>query len=60
METDRQPSMWSGDSQRVTIDEPQDLQFWTRELRCTEAELRDALYKVGTSAAAVRLFLRFR
>ena len=54
------PDLWSNGSQQVTLNEPQDVQYWTRELRCTEAELRDALNRVGTSAAAVRLFLRFR
>lgn len=57
---DEKESMWSPDSRRVALNGPQDVAYWTTELRCTEAELRDALNKVGTSSAAVRLFLRFR
>ncbi|MGO4396147.1 DUF3606 domain-containing protein [Variovorax sp. M-6] len=31
-----------------------ELQYWCKELRCTEAKLRDTISKVGNHVAAVR------
>jgi len=59
MEDDKN-NVWSPDSHRIIVNEPNEVRHWTDELRCSEAELRDAIDKVGTSAAAVRLYLRFR
>jgi hypothetical protein len=57
---DDKMTLWSPDSPRINLSEPKEIRHWTYELRCSEAELRDAIENVGTSAAAVRLYLRFR
>ena len=57
---DSKTNMWSPDSRRIIVNEPLEIRRWTHELRCSEAELRNAVDRVGTSAAAVRLYLRFR
>jgi hypothetical protein len=57
---DAKTNMWSPDSRRIIVNEPNEIRHWTHELRCSEAELRNAIDRVGTSAAAVRLYLRFR
>lgn len=57
---DEKESMWAADKRRIALDDPQEIRRWAEELRCTEAEVRDAISKVGSSASAVRLYLRFR
>lgn len=42
------------DRSKIAIDHPEDVKYWTRHLGITEAELRDAIERVGNSAAAVR------
>jgi hypothetical protein len=34
--------------------DPIELRYWCRELHCTEAELKDAVFKVGEHITAVR------
>ncbi len=42
------------DPGRVNLVDPQDVEYWCREFGCTEAELREAVARVGGHAAAVR------
>jgi hypothetical protein len=42
------------DPGRVNAMDPVELQYWCRELHCTEAELKDAVSKVGEHVTAVR------
>ncbi len=42
------------DPGRVNAADPAELKYWCRELDCTEAELQDALSKVGEHLTAVR------
>ena len=37
-----------------------ELQYWSRELHCTEAELMEAVSKVGEHVAALREYLASR
>ncbi len=48
------------DRGRVNAMDPVELQYWCRELKCTEAELKDAVAKVGAHVTAVRDQLRSR
>jgi transposase len=43
---------------RVNPHEPNELKYWCRQLACTEAQLMHAVRAVGTSADAVRRFLK--
>lgn len=43
---------------RIQPDEPQSLARWTRELNVTEAQLREAVAKVGPVAADVEMHLK--
>ena len=45
------------DPGRILEDDVLELQYWCKELRCTEAKLREALSKVGNHVAAVRAYL---
>jgi hypothetical protein len=40
----------AADRARVNINEPHEVQYWTRKFGCTEDELRDAVRRVGVSA----------
>lgn len=42
---------------RVIIDEEWQIDFWTEELHCSEAELRAAIEIVGHSPDELRIFL---
>lgn len=42
------------DRARINVNEPHELRYWTKELDCTEAELRDAVKAVGVSVEKVR------
>ena len=42
------------DPGRILEEDSLELQYWCKELRCTEAKLRDAISKVGNHVAAVR------
>jgi hypothetical protein len=45
------------DSNRISLSESWEIQYWTRELNCSEEELKDAVTTVGNSAEAVRKYL---
>ena len=42
------------DHGRVNVLDPDAVSYWCKELHCTEAQLKDAVMKVGTHVAAVR------
>jgi hypothetical protein len=46
------------DASRVNVHEPYEVRWWCHEFGCTEQQLRDAVSKVGVSAAAVRRHLK--
>ena len=48
------------DASRVNVHEEYEVRYWTGKFGCTEAELRNAVKQVGTSAAAVEQHLRHR
>lgn len=45
------------DRSRINIHEKWEVEYWTKELGCTEAQLRAAVAKVGVMTSAVRLEL---
>jgi len=45
------------DPGRVDVDDPVERQYWCQELRCTEAELIQALGTVGNHITVVRDYL---
>jgi Protein of unknown function (DUF3606) len=45
------------DPGRVDTLDPAEMQYWSRELHCTEAELAQAVSKVGEHVTAVREYL---
>ena len=42
------------DRSHIAMDQPHEVQYWTRHLGVTKDELQRAVDKVGNSAAAVR------
>jgi Protein of unknown function (DUF3606) len=48
------------DPGRILDEDPVELQYWSKQLRCTEAKLREAISKVGNHVAAVRDYLASR
>ncbi len=46
------------DASRINIHEPYEVRWWTHALGCTEQQLKDAVRQVGTSAQAVRNYLK--
>lgn len=46
------------DTSRVDINNEQDMQWWCGQLSCNEMRLKNAVISVGSSADAVRRYLR--
>lgn len=46
------------DLQKINVSARLELRWWCVQLGCTEEQLREAVRVVGTSAAAVRKYLR--
>lgn len=46
------------DRSRINLSEHYEIDFWTSRFQCSEAELRDAVNRLGTCAHVVRTFLR--
>ncbi len=46
------------DASRINIHEPYEVRWWTHEFGCTERQLKEAVNEVGTSANAVRKYLK--
>jgi len=42
------------DRNKINLDQPDELRYWTRALKVSEEEIRSAIGKVGNSAATVR------
>jgi hypothetical protein len=45
------------DATRINIHEPWEVNWWCDEFKCTSAQLKDAVAKVGTSATTVKKYL---
>lgn len=45
------------DAKRIDINDPAEVRNWCNALNCTEKELRAAVEKAGTSAAAIKKYL---
>ena len=48
------------DPGRINAMDPIELEYWCQELDCTEAELKDMVFKVGEHVTAVRAELESR
>ncbi len=59
MEKDRRPRV-PRDISRVDAREQEDVRYWCRKWRCTEAQLREAVAQVGTMPSNVEAYLRQR
>lgn len=46
-----------GDDSRINVNQPYEVQYWTKELRCTEQQLRDAVKAVGPMVKDVKRHL---
>ncbi len=45
------------DQKRINVHEPYEVEYWTKTLKVSKEELKDAVGAVGTSAGKVREFL---
>lgn len=52
----RQPQ----DKDRINVNEPWEVRYWTQKLGVSEAQLKQAVNAVGPMAAKVKLFLKVR
>jgi hypothetical protein len=48
----------SPDSERIDVNDANELQDWAKSLRATPEKVKEAVAKVGTSPASVRQYLR--
>ena len=48
------------DRSRINLSEHHEIDFWTSRFDCSEAELRDAVNRLGTCAHVIKSFLRNR
>lgn len=48
------------DKPRINVGEPHEVAYWTKELKCTEAQLRAAVKAAGPLVASVRNHLNRR
>lgn len=48
------------DRNRINVSEPWEVRYWTRELNCTEQQLREAVRAVGVMVVDVRRYLSQR
>jgi hypothetical protein len=46
------------DRQRIDVNQEHELRYWTKELKCTETELRDAVRMVGVMVDRVKAHLQ--
>jgi hypothetical protein len=56
--TETQLKRNSRERQRINASDGYELNYWTRQLRCTEQELRVAIAVAGPEIAAVRGYLQ--
>ena len=45
------------DRVKINLGQPWEVQYWTKELGCTESQLKEAIKKVGYSVTRVREYL---
>lgn len=45
------------DRAKINLGQPWEVQYWTKELGCTESQLKEAIKKVGYSVTRVREYL---
>jgi hypothetical protein len=45
------------DDSRINVNEAYELRYWTKELGCTEQQLREAVKKVGPMVKDVKRYL---
>ncbi|AVQ06904.1 TPA: DUF3606 domain-containing protein [Xanthomonas vasicola pv. zeae] len=55
--SDDKRNVGSPDRDRINVNEPYELQYWTKTLGVSAEELRAAVQKVGPAAASVRQHL---
>jgi hypothetical protein len=55
--TDDKSKRGPADRSRINIHEPFEVEYWTKELGCTKAQLEAGVKKVGVMAADVRRHL---
>jgi hypothetical protein len=55
---DNKTKTGSPDSRRINMEEDYEVEYWTTILDVTRAKLKAAVNAVGTSAAAVRKYLK--
>lgn len=55
--TDDKKKTGSPDRDRINVDEDYEVQYWTKTLGVTAAQLREAVKAVGPTSAAVRKHL---
>ena len=48
------------DRSRINLSEHHEIDFWTSRFQCSEADLRDAVNRLGTCAHVIKSFLRNR
>jgi hypothetical protein len=48
------------DRERINVHESWELEWWTKDLKCTEAQLKDAVKAVGVMVKDVRAYLAKR
>ena len=58
--TEAQPNQNSRARQRINASDGYELNYWTRQLRCSEQDLRSAIAAVGPEIAAVRAHLQVK
>ena len=46
------------DASKVNVNEPYEMEYWKNKFGCTPQQLRDAVKKVGTGAAAIEKELK--
>ena len=55
--SDNKNKAGSPDSKRIDVNDPSELNDWSKSMGATQAEIKEAVKKVGTSAEAVRKYL---
>lgn len=55
--TDDKAHRGPADAARVNVNETHEVRYWTKQLNCSQAELRTAVGEVGTSTAQVKDYL---
>jgi Protein of unknown function (DUF3606) len=54
----QQPKKQSASMARVSVSNPAQVATWCRRLRCSEQQLRAAVYVVGSNAVPLRAYVR--